>query len=351
MTSGFTFMGIHSSTFGVYYIPDESALFEDRAEYEVYDEDIDWRNGGVYYGYKTKKRTFEMDCYYEDISRKTLEKMRQWLDAKQGGRLIFDETPWKYYDVKLTSALTGEQYYHNEPGGERMYSGTFTVTFTAYEPFGKVMYTSYEEEDTDGVTKYCGMLKTSEMPDAPSVDSKSFLMYNCGTETAPTVLTIGGTVDEDGLTITNETTGNTCRLVSLPPSPAYLELDSKKGSVMLVDPSAGTKELMFEYHDYGFIDLAPSGSIFDEITVTYTSGSNTVQVTGREVTSEDVDKYLRLNGKWVRIIAVTSSGVVLSETMTASGKEKVPAVTMNRMVIAGNATLTKLEMTYVPLVH
>lgn len=349
--NGFSFMGIHSGVFGVYYIPDESSLFDDKADYEVYDEDIDWHDGGIYYGQKAKPREFTMDCYYEDIPRKTYEKMKQWLGNKQAGQLIFDDKPWKYYDVYVTKKLSGKQYAHHEHGMEALYSGTFSITFTAYEPFGKLMYSTYDTIDTQGVTKYCGMLEKKKVPEAPALNDRRFIFYNCGTETAPTVIRIGGTVDENGITIQNETTGQKCRLIALPPAPAYLELDSGKGSVTLIDPSTNQRTLMFEYHDYGFIDLKPSGLLYDEVLVAYTAGSNTVTVYNKELEQSHVGKYMYLGGKWMRIIAVTEGGVVLNGNMETGGEEATTIVIMNQLAIEGNATLTKLEIDYTPLVH
>ena len=349
--NGFSFMGIHSSTFGVYYIPDESSLFDDRSDYEVYDEDVDWHDGGIYYGRKVKPREFSLDCYYEDIPRKTYEKMKQWLSGRHSGRLIFDDKPWKYYDVYITKKPSGKQYSQHEHGMEPLYSGTFSITFTAYEPFGKLEYSSYDTVDTDGVTRYCGMLEKSKLPAAPELSDRRFIFYNCGTETAPTIIRVGGTTDKDGFVIRNETTGQKCRLIALPPSPAYLELDSRKGSVTLVDPSTNQRELMFEYHDYGFIDLEPSGLLYDEVLVAYTSGSNTVTVYNKELDQSHVGRYLYLGGKWMRIIAVTKNGVVLNGNMEASGEESSTIVVMNQMAIEGNVTLTKFEMEYTPLVH
>ena len=351
MTKGFTFKGIHSSAFGVTYIPDESASFEDKADFEVYDEDINWRSGGVYYGYKVKAREFELDCYYEDITRRTYEEMRQWLDVKQTGKLIFDDTPFKYYDVRLTKKLTGKQYWHRDEYYVERLSGTFTITFTAYKPFAKMLYKYYEDADVDGASKYCGIISKAKMPAEPTVSDRTFNIYNCGTETAPTIIRIGGTVDSDGLTITNAATEQTCRLTALPASPAYLELDSEKGSVTLIDPDSGTKEIMFEYHDYGFLDLAPSGVMFDNFYVNCTKGSNTVTATNRELDSSYVGKYVFLDKSWLRILSVSGKTMTLSGTSEKTRVAQISPVTMNTMTLTGNMTLDKLEIDYTPLVQ
>lgn len=349
MISGFSFLGIHSSKYNLNYIPDETALFDDRADYEIYDEEIPWRDGGVYYGRRTKARAFQLDCFFEDIPRRDYEQMKRWLSAEQEGKLIFDLWPWKYYDVRLTKKISGKQYMQHERGAEPLFSGTMTITFTAYDPMAKMLAKAYDTIDLDGASQYCSILEQNQMPAQPTTADRDFLIYNCGTASTPTILRIGGTVNGDGLTLTNEATGQRCRLCALPPSPAYLEIDSCKGSVRLIDPSAGTSELMFEYHDAGYIDLAPSGFWEDEVPISYTAGSNEVTADGAFPKEACVGKYVRLNGTWLQILAVTAHGFIVSAFLAASGQDFSPIVRMNHFLIDGDAELTKLEVDYTPM--
>ena len=230
--SSFTYNGIHSSAFGCYYVPDEEKVFgEAYAEYSVYDDEPDWRDGGIYYGNRVSKREFELDCYFEDINQETREKMMRWLDRRTSGWLVFDERPFVRYEVRPTEKVSGKMYCH-----EGRYSGTFTVTFTCYDAFGELTKTALTDaSDPEHMSDYCGVIPESDMPEAPGVDSRDFLIYNCGTEIANTVISIGGTCGDDGLTITNAANGTACEIIALPPSPAYLTLDSKTGAVRLID--------------------------------------------------------------------------------------------------------------------
>ncbi len=56
------------------------------------------------------------------------------------------------------------------------------------------------------------VLPEAQMPAAPTASSTEFLMYNCGTEYAHTILNVAG---EGDVTITNETTGQVCKIVGL----------------------------------------------------------------------------------------------------------------------------------------
>ena len=351
MTHGFSFMGLHSSLFGVYYVPDSSSMFDDGTDMTVYDEDAEWQDGGIYYGKKMKQREFELSCFYEDLDEKGYQKMRQWLDTGNSGKLIFDTAPWKYYDAVVTKKLNGKKYCHRAEDAETIrYSGTFTMTMTAYQPYAKMLYQELDGMDTDGVSKVCGILPHDQMPTAPTASDRRFILYNCGLITTPCVIRLGGTVDEDGLSICNETTGQECILRALPPSPAYLEIDSETGSVRVIDPTSSTNEMAFEYHDAGYVSLAPGGFLYDSMMVTYLKGNNTLTVNRDEASASYVGKYIYIEGKWARILHVNGREMVISENMLAAGVSMVTPVTMNTIDIRGNATLDRLEIDWNPLV-
>lgn len=409
----FSYCGINSSTFGCYYVPDENARFDDRADYEVYDEEHDWRDGGVYYGNRVKKRQFALTCYYEQIDRKTRQRMMDWLGRNTEGRLVFDDSPWKYYIVRPTKKQNGKMFSHRKIGDTSLvYSGVFTITFTAYDPFAYLEVTNiqdYYDEinfrpndvfdilvsinentnvnydidfsmsadnmlmmtafDTDAysmteesqliiddkfanesferISDYINVLRGTEYPNAPSVDSRTFYIYNCGTEVAKPVIRIGGTVGQGGLTIINQTNNTICRIVSLPQSNQYLEIDCNRGLVNEVN--GNQKKMDYTYHDLGYITLEPCGFVDNDVTVSYTANSNLITVSGRDYEKSMVGKFVRLDDTWFRIIDETQNGVVLNGTVKHSGTAVVNIVTMNQISISGdNISLNKLQVDYIP---
>lgn len=346
---GFTYNGIHSSTFNCYYIPDESALFDTKADFEVYDSEPAWQHGGQYFGTRLKSRTFSLSCFFEDISQETKEKMMLWQDRKTSGLQVFDERPFVYYKVHPTKKLTGKIYQHQTPGyGITQYSGTFTITFTAYDPFGYQTEKCYEDYDMSGIHQYCGILEKNEMPKEPLPTDRSIMVYNCGTERCGAVIRIGGTAP-NGQTITNMTNNNVCKLLTLPPESTYQELDSDAGTVKKIEGMNVTDA--YEYHDEGYITLEPCGFNYDDITVSYEKDSNKIMSLDRTLDSSYVGKYLWLSGAWYRIISVLADGIVLNGRLKESGMEKVHFVTMNLQNITGaDINLNKLEIDYRPKV-
>ena len=186
---GFSYNGKHSGDFGVWYVPDPAVLWTPSPDFEVFDSEDGTRDGGSYYKNRVKKRVFTLACYYEDITIETREKIRAWLNRNTAGMLIFDERPFEYYIVHPTKIVPGKQYTQAGPWLQDTISGTMTITFTAYWPFGYMKYKSYNGTDLDNASAYCGILPDSKMPAAPTTSSRDFLVYNCGTEVCDTEIT------------------------------------------------------------------------------------------------------------------------------------------------------------------
>lgn len=349
---GFSYNGLHSSLFSVYYIPDESALFDDQADFEVFDEEPNWRDGGVYYGNRVKQREFSLSCYFEDVTREQKEKINQWLDRNTSGELVFDERPFVAYKVRPTKKLNGKIYtqrYDDIPGDR--FSGTFTLTFTAYDPFGYMKYNSYDVYDTDGAARYCGIVSKSAMPAAPDPNKNNFLVYNCGTERCGCLIRIAGTAP-NGLTLTNNANMNRCKLIALPPTPGYLEIDSVNGVVRFKTTTGSEDEIVFEYHDEGYITLESCGFVYDEAVATYSKTSKIVSFQDRELDNSYIGKYIRIAGAWHKIMTVNKTSATLDKEPATSGVDTVSFVTMNQITITGeNVNLTRLEIEYTPKVQ
>ena len=141
-------------------------------------------DGGYYYGSHLKIRTFVLDCFFEDLTETQLRKLSRWLDRKTAGPLVFDARPHVKYMVRPSKPFEPELYEHVlEGNGYPTYSGTFSMTFTAPDPFGYLTDISHaSEEDVAAMRSYCGVLREDQMPKEPDGSTETFLVYNCGTE-------------------------------------------------------------------------------------------------------------------------------------------------------------------------
>lgn len=348
---GFRYNGIHSDFFSCYYIPDESTLFDDKVDFEVYDDEPGWKSGGLYYGTRVKPREFVLSCFFEDITREQKEKMMQWLDRKTSGDLIFDARPFVRYKVRPTKKVNGKIYTQNYAhlAGDR-YSGTFDVTFTAYDPYGYLLYSSYDGMDHDGAAQYCGMIDKSMMPSSPAAPSTYFNVYNPGTERCGCVIRIGGSGTD--ITIANDANQHKCKLMELPSGNKYLEIDSVNGTVMEVDPSTNKKTMAFHYSNDGYVMLESFGAVYEEYFVRYTNGSNVVMIDGLNDGADVINKWMRLGGGWRRIASKTANGYVIDSSMKSSGGESTRLVTMNTIRISGTGlSLNRIEIDYEPRIQ
>lgn len=255
---GFTYNGRHSSEFGLYYKQTaEDKWFKD-PEYDVYDANIDWRHGGYYYGSRVKVRTFTIECFFEEIDVQTRQRIKQWLKYNTSGRLIFDDKPFIYWKVFPAKVPVGNWYLDNY----ETHSGTVTITFNAYEPFGYLVRNSNPTWMNDGSTDYCNLINTSEMPSAPTTSSTSFDVYNPGTEECGLSIEIGGSTSNP-IRFYNNRNMTSCEIKSLPSNNVSLHIDGETGFVAVLSAGSTTYENGFQYHNKGYVKLTPDRGYSD----------------------------------------------------------------------------------------
>lgn len=191
------------------------------------------------------------------------------------------------------------------------------------------------------------------MPEIPTAETRSFLLYNPGTEVAHTILRIAGDVG-DGMLIRNLTTSQRCRVIDLKTESllegAVLELDSAKGQTRTV---LGDKaELAFPFHDEGYITLAPCTPFVRSLPISYAAGSNEITSIGG-FRPHMVGQFVYLEDGWKSIRQVIDDNTaIVSARMSDSGAADTPVVTMNEIEISGdNLALDRLEIDYVPRVR
>lgn len=124
---GFTFDGVHSSTYGIKAkaIPSLAPSTRDR------EESVPGRDGVWYFGSEFDKRPLEIECTVKGTSRTDFlakcEQIAAWLNPKKGERkLILDEKPDKYCMARYSGSIPLEQL---------VVAGKFTVPFMSSDPY------------------------------------------------------------------------------------------------------------------------------------------------------------------------------------------------------------------------
>ena len=288
--TGFTYNGVHCEDLGLYYIPTKDDQWFYDPEYDVYDMDIDWRHGGVYYSNKVKVRTFTLKCYFEEIDVARRQAIKEWVRRDSKGALVFDDFPFVYWNVHPGKIPVGNWYLDNNES----HSGTVTITFNAYEPFGYLLR-KYNNGQDDGSEDYCNLIDVDDMPEAPTVADTEFDIYNPGTEVCGLSIEVAGTTSNP-FRFFNETNGTFCEFNSLPTS-LRLAINGDTGFVDVHVAGTSMLDNGFAYHEKGVVRLEPNQGRSD---ITYVNGTTSgtlyqLDLVGYPVTSAIRGATLVLN--------------------------------------------------------
>lgn len=279
--SGFTYNGIHCSTYNIEYIPDAADRWFSGADFDVYDKDVAWKHGGFYYGNKAKNRVFSLKCYFEEITIKQREDIRKWLHRDTRGQLVFDDKPFVYWNVIPTKLIPGNIY--NDYG---KYSGTFTLELTAYEPFGYLTRKYNLPTDHDNANDYCDLIAASEMPADPTISDSRFNVYNPGREVCGMTIRLEGSTSNPIMFI-NADNDTSCVIRDLPPDNLTLDINGETGNVTVYYGSlSGSYESGFAYHDRGIVRLNPGLNTIEILEKNAAGGwsaRNTLELTEIEI--------------------------------------------------------------------
>lgn len=345
---GFRYCGKALSEFGeVYYIPNEEERGDYTPGYEINDAEVEGRDGGYRRSERVSAKEFTLPVFYENLTLKQLNRLAQWFDRRTSGELIFEDRPYAAYTVYPSARAEVRDYRENRDGTEK-HHGQMTIHMKAYDPFARLLIRT-KSGDTLGAEDEVMLLTAAQTPAVPAAASKSFMIYNPGTERADTIIRLAGDSGTK-MTIANKTTGQTCSICGMTSGMTgtagkVLEISSKTGRVELV---GAERELAFELHDDGYITLSPATPFEEDFDVSYTNGSSTIS--GRFL-ERMVGQYIYLNGAWRKMTRMISeTQMVIDQAMTKTATEKTIIVTMNEIEITGG-TLTKLEIEFEPKVR
>ena len=328
---GFTYNGKHTDDLKVKYIPDAIERGDFYADFETIHIERSWFAGGEYFKSRVKTRVFELSCYYEQITREDREAILRWLDRRTSGELIFDERPYASYRVHPTKKIEFKDYLQRINDID-LFSGTFTITFSAFYPFAKLLYETSDALESNYICE-TNLLPRSMMPPVVAVNDTEFLVYNPGTEIGHSVIQFAGSTGSNDFVIRNVTTGDVCviRRGLNTADDVHYELNSKLGRAE--DVERGYRTLNFVFHDEGYITFAPCEVVIRDAVVETTSGK-------REVVSDGlfdeslIGKYIYLDSGWRYIGDVLDENTLTTNINAAStGTFITSIVTMNRLTV------------------
>ena len=181
---GFTFNGTHSSQLGIVRTSDGSRFNENLLP-TIQDKTVQVPGGdGTYYfGSFYTQKPFNIQFAFDDLTEQEFAELKKWLGDKKVHELIFDETPYKAYQAKITGSATMKYIPFEEGATNRLYKGEGSVQFTAYYPYAKSTFKFLDECEATNKLEWkaaSAMKETQGVYDILNDNKNQILLYNPG---------------------------------------------------------------------------------------------------------------------------------------------------------------------------
>lgn len=137
---GFTWRGDHSSKYRIVRVSDGSRYNDTiLPAFQDTTQKMPGSDGTLYWESFYTNKTFPINIAFDHLTEDDYRKLRQWLNGKDRGELVFDEAPYKAYTVKIKDPPQLKTICFMEDG-KRIYKGEGTISFVAYYPFARGVY-------------------------------------------------------------------------------------------------------------------------------------------------------------------------------------------------------------------
>lgn len=179
---GFTIGNIHSSSLGIVRVSDGDRyneelvpIFADRTA------TVPGLDETYYFGTDYTQKIFNIKFAFDHLTEIQLRMLKQIFSKKEPQNLIFDETPYKVYSVKVNgqpklSYLCFEEEY------ERIYKGNGEINFITYTPFARSRFKYKEDYNVQNIPEWGGIednkmdwLKSSGIIDRDTVFNFNYI--------------------------------------------------------------------------------------------------------------------------------------------------------------------------------
>ena len=182
---GFTIGNIHSSSLGIVRVSDGDRYSEELTPtFTDRTATVSGLDETYYFGTDYTQKVFNIKFAFDHLTETQMRTLKQIFSKKEPQNLIFDETPYKVYSVKVNgqpklSYLCFEENYN------RIYKGDGEVNFIAYSPFAKSRFKYKEDYNVKNIPEWGGIednkmdwLKSSGMIKKDSILGGNYLHGN-----------------------------------------------------------------------------------------------------------------------------------------------------------------------------
>lgn len=151
---GFTFDGIHSSELGIVRTSGGDRYEESLIpSSNIKTTTVPGGDGTYYFGSDYTQRNFNIDIAYDSLTQVQLDRLVRIFGTKKIVDLIFDETPYKVYKVKINGdpRLT---YLCFDENNKRIYKGEGSIPLVCYSPFARSRYKYREDYTVENIPEW-----------------------------------------------------------------------------------------------------------------------------------------------------------------------------------------------------
>lgn len=154
---GFTIGNVHSSSLGIVRVSDGDRYSEELTPaFTDRTATVSGLDETYYFGTDYTQKVFNIKFAFDHLTETQMRTLKQIFSKKEPQNLIFDETPYKVYSVKVNgqpklSYLCFEENYN------RIYKGDGEVNFIAYSPFAKSRFKYKEDYNVKNIPEWGGI--------------------------------------------------------------------------------------------------------------------------------------------------------------------------------------------------
>ena len=177
---GFTFDGIHSSELGIVRVSGgdryEEALVPSLS---LKTTNVPGGDGSYYFGTSYTQRNINLQIAFDSLTQQQFMRLISIFGTKKISTLIFDENPYKVYNVKISSEPK-LNYICFDEDNKRVYKGEGTINLVSLSPYAYSRYKYREDYTLENIPEWKGndtfdFINLDEWIDASGIRTK---MYN-----------------------------------------------------------------------------------------------------------------------------------------------------------------------------
>lgn len=183
---GMEYNGVHSSALGFVRTSNGDRYnlsllpsFEDQTA------QVQGRDETYYFGLNYTDKNISIDIAFDEINESRFRKITKLFSDRKPHKLILDESPYKYYNVKIAESPEID-YLCFDNGGERIYKGEGSLSFVAYNPFAQSTYKYLTDYNSDTM-KYWDFKVTKDV--VPILNNKIYYTRDSWDNYTPIIFT------------------------------------------------------------------------------------------------------------------------------------------------------------------